>query len=371
MLKKIKNFFLTLVKINEINLSKSKIIFYSEDKNYQKFSYPLIEYFSQKFPNEIYYVSSDLNDFINNLKVKNVYLESNFLLRYFFTLVKTDNLFMTLTDLDNSIIKRNKFVKNYVYYFHGAVSTTKIYTNSAFDNYDTILCNGEYQIREIRQREYLNNLKKKKLIRSGFFYFDFLKKKTNTLINDKTEILVAPSWNINKTNFINEDFEKIIKILLKAGFIVRFRPHPETIKRSYKLMLRYKEMFHGKNFIYDDDPSNITALNNSKCLITDNSGIAIECSLIFRKPVIYYENFEKIHNTQFNSYKNLVPMEDLVKEKFGFLFNKNQIENISNIVNNCAYTLDEKIIDNFLNNNFYNQNQTIKYLDKKLNEILI
>ena len=57
------------------------------------------------------------------------------------------------------------------------VSTTRIYTSTAFDNYDTILCNGEYQIKEIELREELDNLKEKKLIKSGFFYFDYLKEK--------------------------------------------------------------------------------------------------------------------------------------------------------------------------------------------------
>ena len=46
----------------------------------------------------------------------------------FFRNIKTSNLFITLTDLDNSIIKKNKYVKNYIYYFHGSVSTTKVYT---------------------------------------------------------------------------------------------------------------------------------------------------------------------------------------------------------------------------------------------------
>ena len=65
----------------------------------------------------------------------------------------------------NNIIKKNSFVKNYIYFFHGAVSTTRIYTSTAFDNYDTILCNGEYQIKEIKQREELESLKEKKLIK--------------------------------------------------------------------------------------------------------------------------------------------------------------------------------------------------------------
>ena len=52
--------------------------------------------------------------------------------------------------------------------------------------------------------------------------------------NTNNEILVAPSWNKNRLNFINEDFEEIIDNLLNSGYKVRFRPHPETIKRSTK-----------------------------------------------------------------------------------------------------------------------------------------
>lgn len=147
--------------INKINAVKPKFVFYSENKSYQKYAYPLIEFLTKKFPGEVYYVSSDIDDKINNLDVVNIHIGSGFLLQYFFTSVSVENLFMTLTDLNNSIIKKNKFVKNYIYYFHGAVSTTKIYTSTAFDNYDTILCNGDYQIKEIEQRELIENLKKK------------------------------------------------------------------------------------------------------------------------------------------------------------------------------------------------------------------
>ena len=87
----------------------------------------------------------ELSDLTNksDLNLVNVYIGHGFLLQYFFKSITTDNLFMTLTDLNNNIIKRNSFVKNYIYFFHGAVSTTRIYTSTAFDNYDTILCNGE------------------------------------------------------------------------------------------------------------------------------------------------------------------------------------------------------------------------------------
>ena len=365
-----KNFFKKLKKINDLSEKKPRFVFYSENKSYQKFSYPIIECLSKRFPGEVYYVSSDINDKISDLDVRNIFIRQGFLIQYFFKRVVTDNLFMTLTDLNNHIVKRNNFVKQYVYYFHGAVSTTKIYTSKAFDNYDTILCNGDYQIKEIEQREKLENLKKKKLIKSGFFYFDYLKNKI-----DKSkkcdEILVAPSWNKNRSNYINEDFELILNNLILLGYKVRFRPHPETIKRSENLMNTYKAKFENKNFIFDDKPENLEALENAKCLITDNSGISIEFMMIFKKPVIYYNNFDKIHNEKFEMFRNLQPMEDNIKDKFGYEFNKNQINEIKNILNNVLNSFDENEIDNFLINNFYNFGNSIKYFDKNLLKICI
>ena len=160
---KIKDFFLIIKNIKQINKDKPKIIFFSENKAYLKFAYVLIEVLDKKYPNQIYYVSSDVNDRVDNINVKNIYIGKGALMQYFFLTVKGENMFLTLTDLDNTIVKRNKFIKNYLYFFHGAVSTTKVYTSTAFDNYDTILCNGDYHVKEIQLREDLQNLKKKKI----------------------------------------------------------------------------------------------------------------------------------------------------------------------------------------------------------------
>ena len=355
-----------ILNINEI---KPRFIFYSENKTYLKYGYLIIEYLSKKYPGEVYYISSDINDSVSDLNVVNINIGKGLLLRYFFKSVVTDNLFMTLTDLNNNnIIKKNKFVKNYIYFFHAAVSTTRIYTSTAFDNYDTILCNGEYQIKEIQRREELDNLKEKKLIKSGFFYFDYLKEKTNK-IEANNEILVAPSWNKNRLNFINEDFEEIIENLLNSGLKVRFRPHPETIKRSKNLMNSYKEKFKDKNFLFDDNSENLDAMQNAKCLITDNSGISIEYMMIFKKPVIFYGDFDKVHNENFEKFKSLTPIEDVIKDKFGYEFNKHQIQEIERIVDKAVKSFDKKEIDNFLNNNFYNYENTIDYLDKNFSKI--
>ena len=78
-------------------------------------------------------------------------------------------------------------------------------------------------------------IKKKKNFNTGYFYFDYLK--NNILSNNNTnEILIAPSWNINDENFINKKFELIIAKILSKGFSVRFRPHPENLKRSFEII---------------------------------------------------------------------------------------------------------------------------------------
>ncbi len=354
--------------INSINKKKPKFIFYSENKSYLKYGYLLIKYLAENYPGEVYYVSSDIEDNIKNLNVKNIFIGKEFFLKYFFLNVKTDNLFITLTDLDNSIIIRNKHVKNYVYYFHGAVSTTKVYTASAFDNYDTILCNGDYQYIEIKNREQTENLKAKKLIKFGFNYFDYLENKKN-IKNYSNEILVAPSWNKNKLKFINEDFEKIIENIIKSGFVVRFRPHPETLKRSCDLMNFYKNKFKGSKFIFDDHPENLEAMEKAKCLITDNSGISIEYIMIFKKPVIYYNDFDKIHNDNFNTYKDLKTMDEIVKKKFGYILETSQINDIEKILNSAVNEFNEKEIDLFLEKNFYNFKNTINYLKNNISDI--
>ena len=44
-------------------------------------------------------------------------------------------------------------------------------------------------------------------------------------------------------------------------------------------------------------------MQKAKCLITDNSGIAIEYTLIFKRPVFYYKSLDKIHNKEIENFK--------------------------------------------------------------------
>ena len=347
---------------------KPKYIFFSENKNYQKFSYLLIETIIKKYPKEVYYVSSELDDTFENSDVINFFIGKGFLLNIFFLLVRANNMFLTTTDLDNNAIKKTNNVDKYIYYFHGAVSTTKVYTATAFDNYDIILCNGDYQINEIRKRESIKKIKKKKLIKTGYFYFDYLTQRINKQIVPN-EILIAPSWNYNQKNFINENIKEIIQSVLNQGYIVNFRPHPETFKRSITTINNIKQRFSNESFFLDDKPENINSMENARCLITDNSGIAIEFVLLFKKPVLYFEDSDKIHNIDFSDYSELVSMDKKVKEIFGYTFKKENIRDLDVLINKSIseFVNKETEINNFVDENFYNFGSTIKNFNDIMN----
>ena len=48
------------------------------------------------------------------------------------------------------------------------------------------------------------------------------------------------------------------------------------------ILNHFKEKFKGDNFIFDNEAENLTALEKSKCLITDR--ISIEYLLLMKRP---------------------------------------------------------------------------------------
>lgn len=349
---------------NILNYSNKKInfLFYSEKKDYQKYALSIIEVLSKKYPNQILYVSSDPDDRINDLEIQNLFIGRGFLMNFFFLIIKAKYFFLTLTDLDNHSLKKTKNIEKYVYYFHSPVSTFKNYTETAFDNYDIILCCGEYHCNEIRKRENIKNLPKKDLIKTGYFYFDYLLEKIS-LKNDPEYILIAPSWNYDHNQFINENFIRIIELLLKKKYKVIFRPHPEHFKRSKKILSEIKKKFNQfPNFYFDEFSENFNSMEKAKYLITDASGISIEYLLLFKRPIFYLNDKDKIHNKNYLDFSDLESIDRTIKEQFGFNFYEKDIENLDSLINesNQVFQSKKPLLNDFINHNFFNFGNTKK-----------
>ena len=113
-------------------------------------------------------------------------------------------------------------------------------------------------------------------------------------------------------------------------------------------------------------------MENAKCLITDNSGIAIEYTLIFKRPVLYLTGNEKLHNKEIDDYKDFVNLEDNIKKLFGYKFNVSDIENLDQLINNSIIDFSNKEfeIDEFIDINFYNNNNTTIFFINNIDDIL-
>ena len=372
LINKIRFNFQQLKKILNLSNKKIKIIFYSESKFYQKFSYSLLDFFSKKYPGQVYYVSSDLNDRIKDLDINNLFIGNGLLMSFFFSIIKAEFLFLTLTDLGNHSIKKTKNIDKYVYYNHSGSSTFRGYTEGSFDNYDIILCNGQYQIDEIRSREKKKNILKKDLVLTGHFYFDFITKKID-FSQKPHEILIAPTWNYEYKNFINENFIQIIDQLLQKNYKVCFRPHPEHFKRSRSILKIINNKFKSNdNFRFDDNASNLDSMQKAKCLVTDISDIALEYLLVLNRPVLYLDS-SKIHNKSYSDFKDFETIEIKLKNEFGLTFNDDDIKSIDSLIDDSIKNFGSRILDlkHTKDKYYFNFEKTIEKFEKIWEDIIV
>ena len=70
------------------------------------------------------------------------------------------------------------------------------YRKGAFDNFDTIMCNGPFQVAEHLATEKHYALKPKRLVEAGYALLDTLKREDSPLAHEGVRIMVANSHQI-------------------------------------------------------------------------------------------------------------------------------------------------------------------------------
>ena len=117
-------------------------------------------------------------------------------------------------------------------------------------------------------------------------------------------------------------------------------------------MKKVKNQFeNNKNFYLNINLLDLKYFEESEFLITDNGGVGLEYSLIYRKPTMYINYINKIHN-QFYKEINIDPIENIFKKNFGYEINIDMIKNIPNNVSDMNENFSLKIndLDNFFAN---------------------
>lgn len=106
-------------------------------------------------------------------------------------------------------------------------------------------------------------------------------------------------------------------------------------------------------------------MEKSKCLITDASGISIEYLFLTKRPVLYLNDIDKVHNKDFLNYSNIDSIDSLVKNNFGYNFYIKDIDKIDLVIDEAIKNLNTKIplLSSFVSDNFFNFGSTKKNFD--------
>ena len=323
-----------LKKINQLSQDERSIMFYAENKASMNHFQLLIYELTEKMNLQVCYVTSVKNDPIfssKNQRILPFYIGDGTARTKFFSTLKAKILVMDMPDLGKLHIKRSdEYPVHYIYLFHSMYSVHSYLRKGAVDNYDTIFCVGPHHVKEIRETEKVYGLKAKKLINYGYGRLDtLLQKKINsqaTNSNAKDLIIITPSYGEN--NLLERCGIQLIDTLLKSNFRVMLRPHLRTLRDSTELIDSIKKKF-GKNpnFTLETGIIKFDSLNNSKCMISDWSGISLEYAFTFERPVIFIDVPKKILNPNWSDIA-LEPIETSIRDKIGHIISPNNLDEI-------------------------------------------
>lgn len=311
-----------------------EIVFYAENEGYYSYFEGLIKELTQKYNQTLCYVTSDANDSIlkkTDSRIRTFYLDK--LLPFFMAFVNSKIFVMTLPDLNQFHLKRSVNPVHYVYMFHNIVSTHMVFRYGSFDYYDSIFCGGPHHVKEIRRHEELNHLKPKKLVETGYYRLERIYNEyqnhsfSKPGVESKGTILIAPSWGV--ANIIETCGEQLVSLLLKAGYEVIVRPHPETIKHFPESIDLLANAFgNNPKFTLERSVASDTSLLIADVLISDYSGIALEYAFATERPVLFIDVPPKIRNKKFNEL-GIEPLELALRPQIGTIISPNNLKDVT------------------------------------------
>ena len=109
---------------------------------------------------------------------------------------------------------------------------------------------------------------------------------------------------------------------------------------------------------------------NSDLMISDWSGVAIEYSVVFKKPVLFIDTFPKIKNKDYKQLE-IEPLEKKIRNQIGKILSPNNLENI----HECVYSLkklnNEKSYDYdyVYKKNYYNPYESTQKCANEINNL--
>lgn len=274
----------------ELNNNRIPFVIFSDHKRYWNIFEPICRELNARGKDVVYMTASPddpaLNCTYEHVKAEFIGSDNKAFARLNF--LNAAVVLSTTPGLDVYQWKRAKDVQYYVHIPHAASDIT-LYRMFGIDYYDAILLSGEYQMDDIRKLEAIRNLPAKDLELVGIPYMDEMAARlqnADPIADHPRTVLLAPSWGPSALFSVYGG--KIIDVLLKTGYHVVVRPHPQSFTSEKemieKLMAEYPE---SDQLEWNKDNDNFDVLRRSDILISDFSGVIFDFALVYDKPVIY------------------------------------------------------------------------------------
>lgn len=269
---------------------KLPFVIFSDDKRYWRIFEPICRELGKRGKNVVYLTQSAddpaFESGLDNVKVECLGKENKAFARLNF--LNACIVLSTTPGLEVYQWKRSKNVDWYVHIPHAATEAV-LYRMFGIDYYDAVMISGAYEKRDIRYLEKLRGLPEKEIVTVGIPYMDEMAKR---LSNDappqehERTVLLAPSWG--KSALFGVYGGRIIETLLKTGYHVIVRPHPQSFESEKELMSKLMSDYpESAQLEWNRDTDNYEVLRRADIMVTDFSGVAFDFSLVYDKPIIY------------------------------------------------------------------------------------
>ena len=349
-------------------------VIYSDHKRYWNVFKPICDEFEKRKTPLTFYTSSSDDPALSE---KYEFVKSEFIGEGNKAFAKLNFLnarvvLSTTPGLDVYQWKRSKNVKCYVHIPHSVDDVPATYRMFGTDYYDAFLTSGNHQEKVIRKLEKLRNLPAKEVVCVGSTYLDSMKNKKDSLKelpkNEKPVILLAPSWG--KNGILSKFGSKFIDSLIKTGYQIVIRPHPQSITSEKQMLDDLKSKYPELEWNFDNDNFNI--LNKADLMISDFSGVIYDFSLIFNKPLIYADTeFDTLPYDADWLYEKIWSLR--VLPKIGIKLEEKDFSNLKEIIDKALTSKEleqgrKEIKAECWNFEGESAKRTVDFLTKKINK---
>ena len=318
--------------------SYKKYVIYSEGKQYFNTFKPVADEFEKRQIELNYYTSAkDDPVFEQNYQfVKPEFIGEGNSAFARLNMLSAGFVLMTTPGLQVYQLKRSKNVKHYSHVLHMPNDATT-YRLFGLDFFDSVLLTGDYQKKDIRWLEEQRGINKKDLVTVGCSYLDVLASKINGIEEEKNHpftVLVSPSWG--DVGVLKKYGEKLLDPLVKTGWRIIVRPHPQSKKSEADMLERLENRYKDKNNLeWDYNRDNIFSMKKADIMISDFSGIIFDYTFLCDKPVMYVNtNMDLRPYDAYDLPHELWQFEIL--KKMGIKLDESQFDNIEKVIKDAS-----------------------------------